>query len=444
MDHVWTDFCNIMERRIGAENMEIWVWSGAIRLAGVASGEVHVRADTKYSYDWIKDNLFEDIEASFREALGRPVNLDLDFDGAAIGNASRRQGAGSPAARPPRPASQLDRSMTFDSFVVGTCNEFAHAAALAVADSPGAGHNPLFIYGGVGLGKTHLMHAIGNRVALSQPGLGVHYLTGQQFLDGMVRSFQDKTHQEFRDRFSFEVDVLLLDDVQFIAGRDRTQEEVFYIFELMRSAGKQIVLAADHPPQEIGKLEPRLRTRFACGLIADVQPPDVETMTAILAKKADAMHLSLPSDVQYAIAQRVRNNVRELEGVINRLGALHNFYARPITMSFLQERMAEVLPPEAPPPTADVIIHRVAEHYHIRPTDIRGDRRPQNIAHPRQLAMYLARTVSHLSFPEIGRAFERDNSTVQYACKKVAGEVRKDPNLKAEVALLERIVRGAT
>lgn len=333
--------------------------------------------------------------------------------------------------------------MTFDSFVVGKCNEFAHAAALAVADAPGSGHNPLFVYGGVGLGKTHLMHAIGNRVSRAMPALGVHYLTGQQFLDGMVRSFQDHTHQAFRDRFCFEVDVLLLDDVQFIAGRERTQEEVFYIFELMRSAGKQIVLAADQPPQEIGKLEPRLRTRFACGLIADVQPPDVETMTAILAKKAEAMHLSLPSEVQYAIAQRVRNNVRDLEGVINRLGAMHNFYGRPITMSFLQERMAEVLPPEAPPPSADEIIHRVAEHYHIRPADIRGDRRPQNIAHPRQLAMYLARTVSHLSFPEIGRAFERDNSTVQYACKKVAGEVRRDANLKAEVALLERLVRGA-
>jgi chromosomal replication initiator protein len=202
------------------------------------------------------------------------------------------------------------------------------------------------------------------------------------------------------------------------------------------------VIAADQPPQEIGKLEPRLRTRFVQGLTVDVLPPDVETMMAILARKATAQRLHLPADVQYAIAQRVRNSVRDAEGVLNRLGALHNFYGVPITMQLLQEKMTDLLPPEAPPPNVDVIIQRVAEHYHIRPSDIRGDRRPANIAHPRQLAMHLARTVARLSFPEIGRAFDRDNSTVQYACKKIAGEISKDANLRAELDLLTRIVKG--
>jgi chromosomal replication initiator protein len=210
----------------------------------------------------------------------------------------------------------------------------------------------------------------------------------------------------------------------------------------MMQSRKQIVLCADRPPNEIGKLEPRLRTRFSQGLIADVQPPDVETMMAILARKAEVLHLLLPSDVQYAIAQRVRNSVREAEGVLNRLAALHAFYGKPVTMAFIHERMADVLPPEAPPPSPEVIIQRVAEHYHIRPADIRGSRRPANIVLPRQIAMSLCRTLAHLSFPEIARAFDRDNSTVQYACKKITNDAKTDPNLRAELELLERSLRG--
>lgn len=435
MEQVWSDFCDVLERRIGAQNMEIWVRSGVLRPDLISGSTVKLRAESKYSYDWIKDNLLSDIESSVADTLGRSVPVELTWEGAPTAT----------DAAPPRPRrgpNHLDRNMTFDNFVVGTCNEFAHAAANAVADAPAQAHNPLFIYGAAGLGKTHLMHAIGNRVAQRNGSWGVHYCTGQQFFDAMVRAFQNRSIQEFRERFRTEVDLLLLDDVQFVAGRDRTEEEVFYVFEMMKAEGKQIVLAADEPPQDIGKLEPRLRTRFACGLIADVKPPDVETMVAILRNKARAMRLEIPADVQQVIAQRVRTSVRELEGVLNRLGALHAFYGRPITMSFVHERMADVLPPEAPPPSADQIIQRVADHFHIRAADIRGDRRPANIAHPRQLAMYLTRTVCRLSFPEIGRIFERDNSTVQYACKKVGTEMKRDPNLRAEVELLERIARG--
>lgn len=432
----WTDFCSVLERRIGAQNMEIWVRSGVLKPDLVSGNGVRLKAESKYSYDWIRDNLLPDIETSWAESAGRPVNVELTWDGAPQAVVEAQP------VRSKRSTNHLDRAMTFDNFVVGKCNEFANAAANAVADAPGQAHNPLFIYGGAGLGKTHLMHAIGNRVAQRSGGQGVFYCTGQQFFDGMVRAFQNRTIQEYRERFRTEVDVLLLDDVQFIAGRDRTEEEVFYVFEMMRAEGKQIVIAADEPPQEIGKLEPRLRTRFSCGLIADVKPPDVETMMAILATKAQAMRLDVPQDVQMVVAQRIRNSVRELEGVLNRLSALHAFYGRPITMSFIHERMGDILPPEAPPPSADQIIQRVADHYHIRPGDIKGDRRPANIAYPRQLAMYLTRSVCKLSFPEIGRIFERDNSTVQYACKKVGVEMKKDPNVRAEVDLLEKIVRG--
>lgn len=433
MEQAWPNFCVALERKIGEQNMEIWIRT-ALRPEAIGRDRVHLRANSKYYHDWIRDNLFTDIRAAWAETLGDGVDVLLSWEGAPIVDA--------PAVAPTRkPALQLDRNMTFENFVVGKCNEFAHGASIAVADAPGQAFNPLFIYGTTGLGKTHLAHAIANRVAERVGAGAVYYTTAQQFFDDMVRALQERAITNFRDRFRNDVEVLLLDDVQFLAGRNRTEEELFYVFEAMRSQGKQIVITADEPPRDIGKLEPRLRTRFEGGLMVDVQPPDVETMTAILNTKAQALRIDIPSDVQYCIAQRVRNSVREAEGALNRLAALHAFYGRPITMQFIQERMADLIPPPAPPPTADAIIVKVADHFHVRPTDIKGTRRPANIAHPRQIAMFLTRRMTGLSFPEIGRVFERDNSTVQYACKKVDQDMRSEPNLRAEVELLERLCR---
>lgn len=430
MEQAWSEFCGALERKIGEQNMEIWIRS-TLRPEVVAPGRVSLRANSKYYHDWIRDNLYADIQSAWTETLGAPVDVEMSWEGAPSAEAPP-----APVARKVTP--HLERGMTFDNFVVGKCNEFAHGASIAVADAPGQAFNPLFIYGGTGLGKTHLAHAIGNRIAEKVGAAGVYYCTAQQFFDQMVRALQNRAIPEFREKFRTEVEILILDDVQFLAGRDRTEEELFYVFEAMRSEGKQIVITADEPPRDIGKLEPRLRTRFEGGLMVDVQPPDVETMMAILATKAAQMRLDIPSDVQYVIAQRVRNSVREAEGVLNRLAALHAFYGRPVTMAFIAERMADLVPPPAPPPTAELIISRVAEHFHVRPADIKGNRRPANIAHPRQVAMYLTRKLTGLSFPEIGRVFERDNSTVQYACKKVESDLRSDPDLRAEVDLLER------
>ncbi len=441
METAWTEFCKALERRIGPAGMDVWVNSGSLRASALTPQKAMLQADSKYAYEWIRDNLLRQIEESFTESMGHPVDVDLSFDGQSVRDADPPGIAGPPSRG--RSTHHLDRSMTFDNFVVGSCNEFAHAAALSVADAPGQSHNPLFIYGDAGVGKTHLLHAIGNRVAARVGGKGILYIQSLQFLEGMIRAFANRGIEAWRHRFRAEVDVLLLDDVQFISGKERTQEEVFYIFEVLRAEGKQIVLTADQTPQEIGKLEPRLRTRFAQGLLTDILPPDVETMMGILANKADAVKLVIPVDVQYLIAQRVRNSVRDLEGVVNRLSALHSFYGKPITRAFIEEHMAGVLRPELPPPNPEMIIARVADHYHIRAADIKGDRRPQNIAHPRQLAMYLCRQIAKLSFPEIGRVFERDNSTVQYACKKVANAVKKDANLRAEVDMLDKVVRGA-
>lgn len=434
MDQLWESFCELLERRIGEQNMEIWIRS-VLRPDSVHSPRVRLRATSKYYHDWIQENLFRDIEVAWTEALGRPAEVSMTWEGAP----GAPEVAAVPAPR--KTVTPFDRHMTFDNFVVGKCNEFAHAASIAVADAPGRAHNPLFIYGGTGLGKTHLAHALANRISDRLGEGSVHYYTAQAFFDAMVRALQTRSIPEFRERYRTEVDVLILDDVQFLAGRDRTEEELFYLFEAMKAEGKQIVITADEPPRNIGKLEPRLRTRFEGGLMVDVQPPDVETMTAILSTKAEALGLDIPSDVQYCIAQRVRSSVREAEGVLNRLAALHAFYGRPITMAFIQDRMSDIIPPPAPPPGADAIIQRVAEHYHIRPADIRGNRRPANIAHPRQIAMYLTRRVTGLSFPEIGREFDKDNSTVQYACKKIESESRSNPNLRAELELLERLCR---
>ncbi len=433
MELVWDRFCSTLEGRIGVQNMDIWI-RPALRADGISANRVRLSAD-KYYHDWIRHNLFKDIEIAWAETLGRKVDVEMTCTDPATSEAP------APPAR--RNPTFLDRSLTFESFVVGKCNEFAHAASIAVADAPGETHNPLFIYGDTGLGKSHLVHAIGNRVlARSGGSLGVYYCTAENFFAAMVRAFQTRTIPEFRERFRTEVDLLILDDVQFIAGRDRTQEEVFIVFEAMRAERKQIVITSDLPPRGIGKLEPRLRTRFEGGLLADVQPPDVETMMAILASKATVMRLEIPSDVQYMIAQRVRNSVRELEGVLNRLSALQTFYGQPISMSFIQERMSDIIPPPAPLPSAEQIIGRVAEHYHLRPADIVGDRRPANIAHPRQVAMFLTRRITGLSFPEIGRVFNRDNSTVQHGCKKVEADAHTDPNRRAELELLEKMCRG--
>jgi chromosomal replication initiator protein len=437
MEQAWDRFCVALERRIGGQDMEIWI-RNTLRPELIQPDRVRLRAESQYYHDWIRDNFHAHILGAWEETAGRPVSVEMTWAGGPTDDTPS-------AVAPRRATTHLDRARTFDNFVVGKCNEFAHAASIAVADAPGLAHNPLFIYGGTGLGKTHLVHAIGNRVIQRSGGAaGVYYCTAENFFSAMVRALQTRSIAEFRERFRTETDVLILDDVQFLAGRDRTEEELFYVFEAMRAEGKQIVITADEPPRSIGKLEPRLRTRFEQGLLADVQPPDVETMMAILATKAASMRLDVPTDVQYTIAQRVRNSVRELEGVLNRLSALHSFYGQPISLRFIQERMGDLIPPPAPPPSADQIISRVAEHYHVRPADIRGNRRPANIAHPRQVAMYLTRRITNLSFPEIGREFNRDNSTVQHGCKKIETDMQTDPNLRAELDLLEKACRGGT
>jgi chromosomal replication initiator protein len=327
---------------------------------------------------------------------------------------------------------------TFENFVVGSCNKFAHAASLAVTDFPGTHYNPLFVYGDTGLGKTHLLHAIGNAVRAENPRARVVYTTTEVFVNQLINALRFKRMEEFRNTYRQTVDCLLIDDIQFLSGKDRSQEEFFHTFQALQGSGRQIIITADVLPKEIDKLAPRLRSRFEGGLLADIQPPDLETMVAILREKADELDIKLPNDVSLWVASRVRCNIREAEGALKRLGALSSFFSTPLDIDFCKEHLSALYPERIMAPTPDRVMEVVARFYNIRVSDLKGRRKVKGIARPRQIAMHLTRSHTELSFPDIGRAFGgRDHSTVQYACKKVKVNLKKDPNLREVMRTLQ-------
>jgi chromosomal replication initiator protein len=329
--------------------------------------------------------------------------------------------------RPPAIAG-LNTKYTFDSFVIGSSNRFAHAAALAVAEAPAQAYNPLFIYGGTGLGKTHLLQAIGGYVGEHQPGSTIRYVTSETFMNDFINSLRDKRIEGFKQRYRT-YDVLLIDDVQFFENKERIQEEFFHTFNSLYEAGKQIVMSSDRPPREISTLEERLRSRFEWGLITDVQPPDLETRIAILRKKvaADGIHIPDPQ-VLIFIAGRVSTNIRELEGALTRVVAFSSLTGRPMTVDLAQDVLKDVFPQgELPEVSIERIQETVSERFGISLDELCGERRSQNIVYPRQVAMYLSRELTDSSLPRIGKHFGgRDHTTVIHATSKVARMIRED------------------
>ena len=332
----------------------------------------------------------------------------------------------------------------FDNFVVGSCNQFVHAIAQAVAEEPGdSQYNPLFIYGPTGLGKTHLLFAIANQLRKKNPKIAILYITAEQFTNEMISSFRYKKTQEFRDKYRLGCDILLMDDVQFISGKDRTQENLFYIFEELEKQGKQIIFTADVLPKEIKGLEHRLRTRFESGIMADTQPPDLETMIAILYQKSEELGLSLSSDVAAYIAMGVQDNVRELEGTLNRLKALCTFHQTEPNIHFVRQKLGQVLIQESRVIKPENIFSAVGTTFGISEVDLRGKKRSRNLVKPRHICMWLIRKHTSLSFPDIGKIFSnRDHASVQYACNKINNGLKSDPDLKTMIALIERNLRG--
>jgi chromosomal replication initiator protein len=401
-----------------------------------------IEAPNRFFRDWVSDRYLELLRQSLSAEVGQSVDVKLTLGLAGNSNlheAVRRTmpPAASTAEAPPRDRHpNLNERYTFTEFVVGSANQFAHAAALAVANQPGVKYNPLFIYGGVGLGKTHLVTAIGHQLWESGKRK-VLFMPAELFMNELITSLRRDRMGEFKEKFR-RVDALILDDVQFLAGRERTQEEFFHTFNALHSDKHQIVLTSDKVPREIPGLEERLRNRFESGLIADVAPPDLETRVAIVQKKAAHDNMSLPSDVSLYIAQNVSSNVRELEGCLTRLAALASMDRAPVTVEFTRQALHDLIRVQDHRPGIEGIQKTVADFFHIRLTDLKSKKRTQHIAFCRQVAMYLCRKLTDNSFPVIGEHFGRDHSTVIHAYNLIARRVGNDSAFRMSIEKIER------
>lgn len=334
----------------------------------------------------------------------------------------------------------LNPKYTFDRFVVGNNNRFAHAAALAVAEAPVTSYNPLFIYGGVGLGKTHLMHAIGNEILRKNRNSNILYVTSEKFTNQLINAIKDNKNESFRNKYR-NIDVLLIDDIQFIAGKERIQEEFFHTFNALHESGKQIILSSDRPPKDIPLLEDRLKSRFEWGLIADISNPDYETRLAILRKKAQSDNIIIEDEILSNIATRIDSNIRELEGTLNKLIAKSSLTNSPITMEMAERAINDIVSQQDKVISSEFIQETVAKYFNISTKDLKGSKRSNDIAFPRQIAMYLCRTVAQMSLPQIGKDFgKRDHTTVMHACNKIETEIKENQNTKLIVDSVKNIL----
>jgi len=334
----------------------------------------------------------------------------------------------------------LNPKYTFDSFVVGNNNRFAHAAALAVAESPATSYNPLFIYGGVGLGKTHLMHAIGNEILRNNRDSNILYVTSEKFTNQLINAIKDNKNEQFRNKYR-NIDVLLIDDIQFIAGKERVQEEFFHTFNTLHESGKQVIISSDRPPKDINLLEDRLKSRFEWGLIADISNADYETRLAILRKKAQIDNILINDEILSNIANRIDTNIRELEGALNKLIARASLMNSPITMEMAEWAINEIVNAKDKVISAQYIQETVAKYFNIDPKDLVGIKRSNDIVFPRQIAMYLCRVVPQLSLPQIGKDFgNRDHTTVMHACNKIEKDIKENNNTKLIVESVKNIL----
>jgi len=376
------------------------------------------------------------LEESYRQAVDRAIAdvADPSFRVLfSLGDEPRGDAAQeAPRARSREadlPPPNLNPRYTFETFVVGNSNQFAHAAARAVAERPSESYNPLFLYGGVGLGKTHLLHAIGHQILADRPRLRVMYLVAEQFVNELINSIRFDRMPQFRDRYRT-IDVLLVDDVQFLAGKERTQEEFFHTFNTLYTSQKQIILSSDSSPRQIPTLEERLRSRFEWGLIADIQPPELETKIAILRRKAEAEGVLLPRGVAEFIARQVRSNVRELEGLLNRVVAFASLTGKELSPELARETLKDILPDGQHRVTGPDVVKHVARHYGLKVSEIKSRSNSRTVAFPRQVAMFLCKQITELSYPEIGKLFnDKHHSTVMYSVDKIEQLRAGDPDL---------------
>ncbi|MDA8226607.1 MAG: chromosomal replication initiator protein DnaA [Desulfitobacterium hafniense] len=437
---IWQETLSKLEGELSKPSFETWL--STTQLVQMDGSTLFISVPNEFAKDWLESRYAALIRSTVQSVLDQPVNLRFIIssykDSPKTVQEKPQVNINSRTEQFPN---YLNTKYTFDTFVIGNSNRFAHAAALAVAESPAKSYNPLFIYGGVGLGKTHLMHAIGHHILQQSPNTRVVYVSSEKFTNELIDSIRDENPIEFRNHYR-NVDILLIDDIQFLAGKERTQEEFFHTFNALHEANKQIIISSDRPPKDIPTLEDRLRSRFEWGLITDIQAPDLETRIAILRKKAKLENLQVSNDVMVYIADKIQSNIRELEGALIRVMAFASLTSSPITTDIASEALKDILPVHTPKQiTIDIIQQSVADYFHISISEFKAKKRTRLVAFPRQIAMYLSRELTDYSLPRIGEEFGgRDHTTVIHAHDKISESRRKDTVLDKKInEIIQRI-----
>lgn len=436
-EHLWHQVLDVIETKLSRPSFDTWMKS--TKAIVFTDTTLVISTPNKFTQEWLEGRYLKMIASTVYECLEREVDVQIVIEDAVTPNAAPSQQAPPIQKQLDEPfISVMNPKYTFDTFVIGAGNKFAHAASLAVAEMPAKAYNPLFLYGGVGLGKTHLMHAIGHYVLEHNPSAKVLYISSEKFTNEFINAIRDNRGENFRNKYR-NIDVLLIDDIQFLAGKDGTQEEFFHTFNALHEEGKQIIISSDRTPKEIPTLEERLRSRFEWGLITDIQPPDLETRIAILRKKAKAENLDIPNEAMAYIANQIDTNIRELEGALIRVVAYSSLINEDISVHLASEALKDIIPSSRPKAiTIQDIQQRVGEFFGLRLEDFKARKRTKAVAFPRQVAMFLSRELTDYSLPKIGEAFGgRDHTTVIHAHDKISGSLKQDQELS-------KIIRNIT
>lgn len=437
---LWQQILSIIHTKLSKPSFDTWF--KATKATQMSEHTVVISAPTTFAVEWLESRYTKLVSSTIYEVMGKQVDVKFVIEENKPAELAPQQSAPMPQVTPDEALTHmLNPKYTFDTFVIGSGNRFAHAASLAVAEAPAKAYNPLFLYGGVGLGKTHLMHAIGHYILEHNPASRVVYISSEKFTNEFINSIRDNRAESFRNKYR-NVDILLIDDIQFLAGKESTQEEFFHTFNALHEELKQIIISSDRPPKEIPTLEDRLRSRFEWGLITDIQPPDLETRIAILRKKAKAENLDIPNEAMMYIANQIDTNIRELEGALIRVVAYSSLTNQDVTTHLAAEALKDIIPSSRPKMiTIQDIQQKVGEYYNLKMEDFKARKRTKAVAFPRQIAMYLSRELTDFSLPKIGEAFGgRDHTTVIHAHEKISQLLKNDQDLfKVVNNIIEKI-----
>lgn len=460
MENFWQACSSQLEQELPPQQYSAWI--KPLVPLDFEEGKLRIAAPNRFKLDWVKAQFAnriselanqywdDEVEVQFvldprggkKPAATAPRNNGSDGEASTANVEIVQETVAAPEASPRRDLSRINVELTFDSFVTGKANQLARAAAIQVANNPGVSYNPLFLYGGVGLGKTHLIHAIGNQILVDNPNAKIRYIHAEQYVRDVVTAYQRKGFDEFK-RYYHSLDLLLIDDIQFFGGKSRTQEEFFYAFEALIAAKKQIIITSDTYPKEITGMDDRLISRFDSGLTVAIEPPELEMRVAILLKKAHSEGVHFSDDVAFFVAKHLRSNVRELEGALRKILAYSRFHGKEITIDVVKEALKDLLSVQNRQISVENIQKTVADFFNIKVADMYSKKRPANIARPRQIAMYLAKELTQKSLPEIGELFGgRDHTTVLHAVRKITADRAKNPECNHELHVLEQTLKG--